>query len=1227
MVRGVAYGDSWFVTKYLRALRHLHEVGRRAIHTEFTRSTVSVPVAKAAEKEKSVRKKKTWQDRTKALLVRELKNEYKRYGELVKRNAAQCNLIRYALKDDYRNLVAYTHAYLDSLSEKSLADQEDDEIFGVALLLVARQYSHYSKNQSLANSWEPLQLFFSLANLMEQMPIQGDDTKAAWILLLDRFERWIGVRTIDGKSNDIDDVHIELRRKLTSQAGLGSLPRFYNRFLFTDEDQVVIRFRERELFGKNVVYRDEEKEWPYDKDLKLVSGLHEPASRDEYHGSPYSNITLSKGEYTKKFAEQLQREADRYLFIRNFNRKSNEIPVEDLIKRWNWHKSILECLTLRVEELRQYPLKDFMKVVDLKICTSLMLSTVMSICAQGEELIPATTFRYRLASPILNIIGQMFQQKVLKTIPKMQDEIFSDYVNYFLNAEVSRQYTVREWWMHCASQMHISPQLKLPCSDFGSGIREQLGSFLTSVILEACEVHVETGDRGKIIGIPVFSYKDVVSEESSLDGDVICVTKMIKVCSAMMEVVIKHQFEWMVFPTDLLPMEVPPRPWLDSGEGGPYYKSSFNVLRAHPDYPTINVNYEMKKRLKSRKQARPVFDALNDLGITPWRINEPVLDVALKVFEMAQREANEEFLEKLSIPIHPSRVPIPDYAAKFKNMEIDELPINEWREYSKSKYEAMKKRNELNSLWCWLLYRLTMASHFKRSVLFFPHSMDFRGRVYPITPYLNHMGDDLNRRPLGSDGLRWLKLHCINLTGILKKESNVARATYADEMLPKILESANNPLSGEMWWTTSEEPWQTLSACIEIRNALQTGDPTTFISHLPIYQDGSCNGLQHYAALGRDQEGGKEVNLVPAEKPSDVYSSVAVRVEQKRLEDEQSLDSEVRDMALSLRAIMPDPVSRKVIKQTVMTTVYGVTMNGARRQIERQLKAIGIDSDQRLKYATYLAERTFRSLNDAFTSSMKMKNWFRDCAEAIVKLMHTVEWITPLGLPVYQPYLETKMEENKVYRLPKSIKQVNAFPPNFVHSLDSTHMMLTALYCRRLGITFAAVHDCYWTHACEVDQMNMICREQFVQLHNEPLVKQCAEFFRQKYLPNWLRTTMLTEECQELRRIFTPKVRQGMLDLGAVRHSTFLRNKFYKCNTSVSWDLLDHCASVLKDHNPIRFSDKAFIHFIDEMEHTYKYVTSILPARTGEETAGPERGAVINIKSCKAEWSSGMILA
>ena len=40
------------------------------------------------------------------------------------------------------------------------------------------------------------------------------------------------------------------------------------------------------------------------------------------------------------------------------------------------------------------------------------------------------------------------------------------------------------------------------------------------------------------------------------------------------------------------------------------------------------------------------------------------------------------------------------------------------------------------------------------------------------------------------------------------------------------------------------------------------------------HQDGSCNGLQHYAALGRDARGGAAVNLTPSEKPQDVYTDV-----------------------------------------------------------------------------------------------------------------------------------------------------------------------------------------------------------------------------------------------------------------------------------------------------------------------------------------------------------------
>ena len=69
------------------------------------------------------------------------------------------------------------------------------------------------------------------------------------------------------------------------------------------------------------------------------------------------------------------------------------------------------------------------------------------------------------------------------------------------------------------------------------------------------------------------------------------------------------------------------------------------------------------------------------------------------------------------------------------------------------------------------------------------------------------------------------------------------------------------------WWQQAEKPWEILAACREVRDALATGNPAEFVSWLPVQIDGSCNGLQHYAALGRDLEGGRSVNLLPCDKP------------------------------------------------------------------------------------------------------------------------------------------------------------------------------------------------------------------------------------------------------------------------------------------------------------------------------------------------------------------------
>jgi DNA-directed RNA polymerase, mitochondrial len=96
---------------------------------------------------------------------------------------------------------------------------------------------------------------------------------------------------------------------------------------------------------------------------------------------------------------------------------------------------------------------------------------------------------------------------------------------------------------------------------------------------------------------------------------------------------------------------------------------------------------------------------------------------------------------------------------------------------------------------------------------------------------------------------------------------------------------------------------------MELRAALESEDPAAFMSSLPVHQDGTCNGLQHYAALGGDDRGAQQVNLGVTDKPSDVYTHVAEMVE-KQLQDD-SLKGE------KFAQILVGKISRKVVKQTV----------------------------------------------------------------------------------------------------------------------------------------------------------------------------------------------------------------------------------------------------------------------------------------------------------------------
>ena len=76
-------------------------------------------------------------------------------------------------------------------------------------------------------------------------------------------------------------------------------------------------------------------------------------------------------------------------------------------------------------------------------------------------------------------------------------------------------------------------------------------------------------------------------------------------------------------------------------------------------------------------------------------------------------------------------------------------------------------------------------------------------------------------------------------------------------------------------------------------------------------------------------------------------------------------------------------------------------------QIARQLKDIEDFPAARVDEASkYLADKTFKSLNELFQASQEIQAWLTDCAVFLSKEMgECVQWETPLGFAVRQPYV------------------------------------------------------------------------------------------------------------------------------------------------------------------------------------------------------------------------------
>ena len=552
-----------------------------------------------------------------------------------------------------------------------------------------------------------------------------------------------------------------------------------------------------------------------------------------------------------------------------------------------------------------------------------------------------------------------------------------------------------------------------------------------------------------------------------------------------------------------LPTLIPPRRWRGL-QGGGYYSQVIKPLtlirhKGLTDKDRKKRQAFMEKVLEEGGFATS-FQALNALQETPWAINKRVLEVAEMWWDREYPLSGMPPKSGRPMPARPS--------------DLDTNPES-LKAYKWATREVKRENSELVQKTVVVEQTLHLAKRFAdKAPIYFPHNLDFRGRIYPITSGLSPQGGDLALGLLTfHEGQRidnweqggWLAIHVANCWGLQKVsyEDRIQWCADNEEMLRSI---AADPLADRRWndADAGDAPWQFLAACIEYVAFLDHG--FGYVSALPVRVDGTCNGLQHLSAMLRDEVGGRATNLIGGDKPADIYQEVADKVTVRLHELAGGHDSLSIFARLWLK-VCSDAVPRSLTKRPVMILPYGGTLMACRQYIEDWLKdqqtenSIALlDLEDYQAALTCMTNAVWAAIQATVQAAPKVMAWLRECAKLATKSQEPLTWITPAGFPVWHKYTADKVRRRKlVFEGVKvqidemvstdqidSAEQARGIAPNFVHSMDAAALMLCIVDANSQGVShFTAIHDSFGSTAAAMDTLTDSLRRAFYLMYEE----------------------------------------------------------------------------------------------------------------------------------------------
>jgi DNA-directed RNA polymerase len=608
-------------------------------------------------------------------------------------------------------------------------------------------------------------------------------------------------------------------------------------------------------------------------------------------------------------------------------------------------------------------------------------------------------------------------------------------------------------------------------------------------------IHFEKWDKVKVEGVGNLLYwlmlqAGLIAEGQSIYRNGRAVYREVQLSDPVLDSLVSiREFVAEANPQSCPTIE-PPKPWTALNEGG-FHGAMRRIC------PFAVQTTPAARPLVRSAPMETFYAAINAVQATPYRINRRVLEVASSFVQGGR--AVGEYLGDVAgdKPVRESWMEVEkeDWTPQQKEQ------FATWKAQTRDWYTRKKLQRDSTSRVYVAIRQARQFSAVER--LYFVHFADTRGRLYAISSGVSPQGSDLQRALIEfADGKRldtpdavtWFLRTGANRFGF-DKASTDEQLAWVEANRPAILGSASDPF-GCKFWRDADDPFKFLAWCFEYRQWLHA--PDTFLSHLPVGMDGTCNGLQHFSAMLRDPIGAKATNLLPSDRPQDIYMEVA-RATLERIKRAPVDPHGYRAGWMKLG------VERKVMKRPVMTTPYGVTRRTCVMYVAQDylgpMPNCPWPHRRHIDAANWLMDHGWPAIADVVVAARAAMGWLSKAASKAVGSSTDVvlAWDTPSGFKAHQSYatidtvrIETILYGHRQIRVgiesdkPDMARHRAGLPPNFVHSMDAAHLHLTTSRAAREGVTaLSMVHDDYACHAADAPLLARILREEFVSMYSQ----------------------------------------------------------------------------------------------------------------------------------------------